>query len=132
VLSGMSSGTRPADGWTMRYSASGPHRALIPATRTSTERALAARLAELAGKREKLMDLAFDGLFGNGEIARRAAALDEEAASVERLLQHARDTAGAEGNGTGVGCGHGSSGNSSGVLSNTIPAGRRVSARVGL
>ena len=56
-------------------------------------RALAARLAELAGKREKLMDLSFDGLFGKDEIARRAA-LDEEAASVERLLQHARDTAG--------------------------------------
>jgi hypothetical protein len=48
---------------------------------------------ELAAKREKLMDLALDGPFGKDEIARRAAALDEEAASVERLLERARDAA---------------------------------------
>ncbi len=40
------------------------------------------------------MDLALDGPFGKDEIAKRAAALDEEATSVERLLQHSRDAAG--------------------------------------
>ncbi len=60
----------------------------------ATERALVEKLVELAGKREKLMDLALDGAFSKDEIAKRAAALDEEAASVERLLQHARDAAG--------------------------------------
>jgi Recombinase zinc beta ribbon domain len=60
----------------------------------ATERALVEKLAELAGKREKLMELALDGAFSKDEIAKRAATLDEEAASVERLLQHARDAAG--------------------------------------
>ena len=60
----------------------------------ATERALVEKLVELAGKREKLMDFALDGPFGKDEIAKRAAALDEEAASVERLLQRARDVAG--------------------------------------
>ncbi len=64
---------------------------------STTERVLAGRAAELASKRERLMDLALDGPFGKDEIACRAAALDEERDSVERELRRVRDAAGRVG-----------------------------------
>ena len=57
-------------------------------------RALADRTAELDRKRERLLDLAEDGLIGKDDLGRRLAATDAERRSVERELARAGAAAG--------------------------------------
>jgi len=59
----------------------------------ATERALAGRAAELDAKRERLIDLAADGVLGKADLAARLAATDEERRGVERELARVRGAA---------------------------------------
>ena len=59
----------------------------------AAERELAEAVTELARKRERLLDLATDGLIGKDELAGRLSGLEAERASVERELSRVRDSA---------------------------------------
>ena len=56
----------------------------------SVARALADRAAELKRKRERLLDLAEDGLIGGDDLARRLAAAEDERRTVEGELARVR------------------------------------------
>ncbi len=59
-----------------------------------TERALAEAITALDAKRERLVDLAADGLLGKDELARRLSALDGERLTLEAELARARASTG--------------------------------------
>lgn len=59
----------------------------------ATERALAGRATALEAKRERLIDLAADGVLGKADLAARLAAIDGERRGVERELARVRGAA---------------------------------------
>lgn len=56
----------------------------------ATERALAGRVAKLDARRERLIDLAADGVLGKADLAARLSAADAERQGLERELARAR------------------------------------------
>ena len=59
----------------------------------ATERALAKRLSDLDAKRERLLDLAADGILGKAELTTRLSAVEDERRRVEAERSRAADAA---------------------------------------